>query len=197
MSTKLALRKTLLTQREQLEATEVQADSLKISEHCIQSQEFTHSQHISIYLAVRNEVDTQAIINAATELHKIIYLPVIHPQRGNQLAFYPYQPGDPLTVNRFGIAEPETAGQTAMMPWELQLIILPVVGFDHRGYRLGHGAGHYDRSLAFVNEMPNATRPALLGLAYDWQEVDQLPTDAWDVPMDGIITPAKHHRPYA
>ncbi len=71
---------------------------------------------------------------------------------------------------------------------DLDLILMPLVGFDLQGNRLGMGGGFYDRSLAFLRYRLYWKRPRLLGLAYDFQQVDILTADPWDIPMQAVVT---------
>jgi 5-formyltetrahydrofolate cyclo-ligase len=71
---------------------------------------------------------------------------------------------------------------------ELDLILMPLVGFDDRGNRLGMGGGFYDRSLEFLRHRQHWRKPHLLGIAYDFQRVNGLTADPWDVPLQGVIT---------
>jgi 5-formyltetrahydrofolate cyclo-ligase len=92
----------------------------------------------------------------------------------------------PLVKNRYGIDEPAYAPATVMRAAMLDIVLLPLVGFDLEGNRLGMGKGYYDRTFA-----ASRTRwrcPKLLGIAHGLQEVAQLPRAAWDVPLDGIVT---------
>src|SRR5205814_709954 len=90
--------------------------------------------------------------------------------------------------NRLGIAEPKVSARDLVRAEDVDLVLLPVVAFDARGNRLGRGAGFYDRSLAFRRHRRHLQRPHLLGLAHDFQRVAAVPVDAWDVPLDGVIT---------
>ncbi len=71
--------------------------------------------------------------------------------------------------------------------WTLDIILLPLVGFDRYGNRLGMGGGFYDRTLARLNHC-DMKRPLLIGLAHHCQEVEQLQTQSWDIPLDIIAT---------
>jgi 5-formyltetrahydrofolate cyclo-ligase len=115
----------------------------------------------------------------------LIYcLPVLH--RENQLRFAPWRPGDALVTNRFGIPEPDVRADSALLPQDMAMVVMPLVGFDGLGRRLGMGGGWYDRSFAFRNEsMPP---PWLVGAGFDAQRVDRLAAEAWDVVPDAICT---------
>ncbi|BBN82699.1 hypothetical protein PA25_26840 [Pseudoalteromonas sp. A25] len=77
--------------------------------------------------------------------------------------------------------------------YELDYLLMPLVAFDHLGNRLGMGGGYYDKTLArYYKE--HMKKPELIGLAHDCQKVEQLPTEAWDVPLQQIITPSKFYQ---
>jgi 5-formyltetrahydrofolate cyclo-ligase len=92
--------------------------------------------------------------------------------------------GAGLTLNRYRIAEPRGA---ATLPAQgFALVLMPLVGFDGEGNRLGNGAGYYDRFLA--SRRGRYGRPLLMGIAFECQRLDALPSAAHDVPLDGVIT---------
>jgi 5-formyltetrahydrofolate cyclo-ligase len=102
-----------------------------------------------------------------------------------QLQFAPWRPGEALVANRFGIPEPAEAQP---LPAEaMALIVLPLVGFDATGQRLGMGGGWYDRSLAFRRDR-TAPPPWLVGVGFALQQIDALPVEPWDVPLDAVCT---------
>ena len=111
-------------------------------------------------------------------------LPVLH--EGSTLRFAPWRPGDALVTNRFGIPEPDVQAASALDPQAMSLVVMPLVGFDGAGQRLGMGGGWYDRSFAFRNtSMPP---PWLVGVGFDAQRVENLTPQAWDVLPDAICT---------
>jgi 5-formyltetrahydrofolate cyclo-ligase len=95
-----------------------------------------------------------------------------------------------LDVGRFGILEPRAVLRERpdrnIDPCELDLLVIPGVAFDRRGGRIGHGRGYFDRLLIEVRE--SAT---LIGLAFDCQVFDHVPTEPHDVPMDLVVTESK------
>lgn len=110
-------------------------------------------------------------------------LPVLHEDR---LRFAPWRPGDALVSNRFGIPEPDVAPSSHLDAQAMTLVVLPLVGFDARGHRLGMGGGWYDRSFAFRRQQP--APPWLVGAAFDTQRLDALDAAAWDVALDMVCT---------
>lgn len=112
-------------------------------------------------------------------------LPVL--AEGGLLRFAPWRPGQPLAANRFGIPEPALAPAALLAPEDMAMVVLPLVGFDAAGGRLGMGGGWYDRSFAF--RRARAAPPVLVGAAFSVQQVEPaLPCEAWDVPLDAVCT---------
>lgn len=104
---------------------------------------------------------------------------MVNPEK--QLIFSKYTPETQLTLNRYNISEPKNSVE--ILPEKLDLVILPLVGFDGSGYRLGMGGGYYDRTFATISE-----RPFLLGLGFEAQHLPELPHDDWDVRLNAVLT---------
>lgn len=113
-------------------------------------------------------------------------LPVL--REDNTLGFAPWRPGDGLVTNRFGIPEPDVAPESSLDPAAMALVLMPLVGFDAHGQRLGMGGGWYDRSFAFRQHA--VAPPWLVGVGFAAQRIDALAAEAWDVPVDAICTEA-------
>ncbi len=116
------------------------------------------------------------------------YLPVLHPFRPGRLWFARYRPVDPMRPNRFGIQEPQRRGRQLCPAHGLDLVLLPLVGFDTHCNRIGMGGGFYDRSFAFLLRRRYWRRPLLIGLAHECQRVDAIERQPWDVPLDAVVT---------
>lgn len=116
----------------------------------------------------------------------VVYcLPVLHDD--GRLRFAPWRAGDAVEANRFGIPEPVVASNALLEPDALDLVVVPLVGFDVRCHRLGMGGGWYDRSFAFRHRLP--APPRLVGAAFAFQRVaDELPSEDWDVQLDAVCT---------
>lgn len=144
---------------------------------------FRKSRHIALYLANDGEIDPAQLACWCRQQGKTLYLPVLHPFRYGELAFYPWHQDSTLIPNRFGIPEPARTPHRPM--WALDLILLPLVGFDANGNRMGMGGGFYDRTLSTLPRHPGSG-PRLMGLAHECQRVDRLPIASWDIPLHGI-----------
>jgi 5-formyltetrahydrofolate cyclo-ligase len=138
-------------------------------------------------LANDGEIDPSTIVDICLKSSKKCFLPVIHPSKINRLHFARYRQNSQLIANRFGILEPSLRTTKMVPPWSLDLILMPLVGFDRRGNRLGMGGGFYDRTLAFTARGQHPA-PRLVGLAYSFQELESISPQIWDIPVDHIIT---------
>ncbi len=136
------------------------------------------------YLAMPEEFDCAPLLEVA-RLHGMqVYVPRIARSRRPAMRFAPLSP--PLHRNRFGLLEPASA-HTLHGAW-LHIVLVPLVGFDARGARLGMGAGFYDRALEFRRRRTALRGPKLIGLAFQLQQVESIPSAAWDVRLDAVLT---------
>jgi 5-formyltetrahydrofolate cyclo-ligase len=134
---------------------------------------------IALYAASDGEIDTSAIAQHCFTAGVQVFLPVVGNDK--QMVFAQWQHSDPLSKNRYGIAEPTS--HSAQQPLSsMDIIFMPLVAWDKTGSRLGMGGGYYDRALA------NQAGRTLIGLAHQMQEVATLPQQDWDVSLDIVIT---------
>jgi 5-formyltetrahydrofolate cyclo-ligase len=143
-------------------------------------------RHIAFYYPVQGELDPSPIIQQAWQAHKSCYLPILPPNQQKALQFMPYATNTTLIKNRYHIPEPEYDANTIISAQQLELVFVPLVAFDPKGNRLGMGAGFYDTTFAFTRE--NRHDVQLMGLAYEFQRVDSLQPQPWDIPLTAIIT---------
>ena len=165
-------------------------DSELICTQLTRSKPFRAAQRIAAYFAHGKEVDLSSAMLTAWQWHKQIFLPVLASFPKGHLWWLPYTMDTPLYENRFGIPEPQhTRRARATKLRSLDLILMPLVGFDMHGHRIGMGGGFYDRSLAQLAHDHTAWhRPLRIGVAFSWQEVANIPVQPWDIPLDGVIT---------
>ena len=169
------IRRLMIKKRESMRKEEVLEKSKKIEERFLSSDEFAKSDRIAIYYPIRNEVDTRGIISWLLSKGKEVYLPITREEitLGRIRSFSELRPG------KFNIMEPREAIDEEV---NLDLIVVPGVAFDESGYRLGFGKGYYDRFLRSFRETTK------LGLAYEFQVLEEVPRDEEDIPVDFIIT---------
>lgn len=185
-----ALRRSLRQQRRALTPKQQQAAASRLTQRLRKLPEIQRARHLALYLPNDGEIDPTPLLAWLKRRNAHAYLPVLKPLAENSLWFVHYHPGTPMVANRFGILEPCTrhAANTARRRpvWALDVILLPLVGFDEYGERLGMGGGFYDRTLAATQR--GGPRPRLIGVAHDCQGVERLPTAPWDVPLDAIVS---------
>ena len=182
--TRHQLRHQLRQRRRQLTPQQQRTASLKLDRVLGRDRRFIRSQHIAFYLANDGEINPTALLNRAFKMNKHCYLPVL---TGKKLWFARYCIGDKLVNNRFGIPEP--LNKHRRLPAKsLDMVLMPLVGFDRDGGRLGMGGGFYDRSFSWLHTQTQLRRPQLVGLAHHCQEVRQLTLASWDIALSAIAT---------
>lgn len=189
MSLSKELRQRIRAHRNALPKAESQRAARDLAKRIVALPIFTAARHIAGYLANNGEMDPAPILEQAFALNKRVYLPVLLGKQ-EPMGFAPYWPQTKLKPNRFGIPEPDIPLENMLSPKQLDLVVTPLVAFDHNGNRLGMGGGFYDRTFAFLNQPPYPAKPCLLGVAYELQKVTELVCQPWDVPLAAIVTEA-------
>ena len=187
-------RKQLRARRRSLTELERLERSASLCSELARQPLFRTSKRIAAYLPADGEVETKSLVELAWNMGKQVYLPVLIPYRANRLWFARYEPDTQLVKNRFGIAEPTIIHRQCIAPYTLDLVLAPLVGFDHNGHRLGMGGGFYDRSFAYLLHRKHWRKPHLIGLAYDFQQLPLLQSQPWDVPLSAVVTDSDWHR---
>ena len=182
------LRRMLRKARRELTPSEQRKAALGLYRQLAQHPLFRRAKHISLYLPTDGEIDPRLLLRAAQRRGKATYLPVLSAWPRTKMVFQRVKPGETLLPNRFRILEPRVNARRQRKVWALDLVLLPLVGFDDAGGRLGMGGGFYDRSLAYLARRQGWRKPTLLGLAHECQKVDRLAQASWDVPLAGTVT---------
>ena len=177
------LRQQIRKTRANLTALQQQQAEDSITQQALALIEERNAQHIALYISFDGEISTDKLIQILWAQGKQVYLPVLHPFNPNHLLFLRYLPDTPMLKNKFGIWEPKLNVQNVLPLDELDILFTPLVAFDKEGNRLGMGGGFYDRTLQ--NWQNSSFIP--VGLAHQCQQVEQLPTEAWDVPLHQIL----------
>ncbi len=141
-------------------------------------------RRIALYQAYSSEISLQPLLMLARQQRCRVFLPVV-PKRGRRLSFTEWQPQQSRYRNRFGIVE---LRGVALAAKKMHTIFMPLLGFDLQGYRLGQGGGFYDATLAFRRHHQHLQQPRLVGVAFACQQVAAVPTEAWDLPLDAVLT---------
>lgn len=138
---------------------------------------------VAAYRAVRGEIPLDALLEG--ERRNDFTLPRVV---GDALEFVACFEGQRFAPGSFGIAEPAEGDVVALAAHDA--VLVPVVAFDAGCHRLGQGGGFYDRALGSLRSGAEVSRPAAIGVAYSFQQVDEVPRDRWDVPLDAVVTDA-------
>lgn len=194
---KAQIRKTIRKRRKSLTEHEQQLFARKLANHvlthikAIKSDDTQTNLKIAIFLSMDGEIGTNDTIQALWQQNCEVYLPRIHPFNPKQLIFLRYEHHTKLIKSKLGMFEPELNCQQLCPVSELDIIFTPLVAFDAKGHRLGMGGGFYDRTLAPLDNQNSAAnyKPRIIGLAHNCQQVEQVPTQSWDLPLSQIITP--------
>ena len=181
-------RKKISERRSQLGKEAITQAAIQTASQLVMLPAFLKAKRVAYYMAAHGECDPIMIAHTAHLLGKALFLPVMQPGVQDSIAFYAYEWGSVLTQNHYGIKEPVIEGKTPVDPHSIDCYLVPLVGFDVHGHRLGRGAGYYDRYLSFTKTLPKNRRPVMIGLGYEFQKISEIIPDAWDVPMDYVVT---------
>lgn len=135
---------------------------------------------VALYAGMPGEVGTRVIAESVRAEGGLVYYPRILPD--GEMSFFLVEGEGTLVRDRFGIPAPDGKPERRCKDEGFDLVVVPGLAFDARGNRLGRGAGYYDRFLA------RPVSKEVVGLAFSWQIVSEVPHDPWDVPMDGVVT---------
>jgi 5-formyltetrahydrofolate cyclo-ligase len=182
---KLLLRKQLRGARRALDAGTHAAHSTRAAKAVMRLPGFAAGKRIAVYLPFDRETDTAALLVAARRRGIRVFVPVIIDRRHSLMRFYPLNGS--TRPGTFGISVPRCRVRPVAAQW-LNLIVIPLVGVDDEGHRLGMGGGFYDRALAFRHRRRLWLGPHLVGLAFDCQRTGQSFAQAWDVGLNSLAT---------
>ena len=150
------------------------------AEHFWAGVTFAPGEVVAVYWPIRDELDCKPVLTRLVDAGQPVCLPVVLGD-GLPLELRLWEEGTPLFPSGFGTLAP---AETAPVV-EPDTIVMPLLGFDKHGTRLGYGGGYYDRTLAMLSKTPR-----LIGYAFANQELDHVPRDSHDVPLDAVVTEA-------
>jgi 5-formyltetrahydrofolate cyclo-ligase len=153
----------------------------------LRSRFLTRARKVSLFLSEDGELDTQYLIKALWQRKIEVYLPVLTQYLRRPMMFAPYTPATRLVPKYFGIREPQVGKHLLIDGKHLDLVITPLVCFDATGNRIGMGGGYYDKTFQFKRLFPGLS-PKLIGWAHQCQKVDALPSQPWDIKLNGLVT---------
>lgn len=176
---KAALRRAALARRDALAPTERAAAAAAIAERPF-ALPITASTIVAGFMPLKSEINPLPLLQRLAAAGAALALPVI-AGRGRPLIMRSYRIGDPLVAGVWGIREP-AADAAEVLP---DILIVPLLAFDRRGYRLGYGAGYYDMTIAALRDRKPI---AAVGVAYGAQEVAEVPITDRDARLDLVVT---------
>ncbi len=146
--------------------------------HFFEGVALTSGQMVAAYWPIRDELDVKPVLTRLMDDGQPVCLPVVVGD-GLPLELRVWQPGAALYPSGFGTLAPDELAPIV----EPDMILMPLLGFDKQGTRLGYGGGYYDRTLTRLTK-----KPKLVGFAFALQEFDHIPRDSHDVPLDAVVT---------
>ena len=186
------LRDSLRQLRRNLLANEQKTASEALYDLVTKQQFFKSAKNLAFYLSFDGELNPNLILEKALGEDKSCYLPVISKNNQHEMSFRLYEEDTLLKENKWGIREPSEL-QPSISPLNLEVVFVPLVGFDEKCYRLGMGEGYYDKAFNFRKQNISA-KPLLVGLAYECQRVQEVPAESWDIRLDLVLTAERIYR---
>lgn len=178
---KQVVRTRILSELNSYSSEALNAWSDSIQNKVMASDLFARSQSIGLYRSLPTEVDTQILFEEALKQGKRIACPKVKSAQ-DPLYFFWVENAQQMSCSKWGMMEPdEKLGARSAFLSEMDLLIIPGLAFDRKGYRLGRGKSFYDRTLKnFFGQR--------LGLAYSFQIFDELPREAWDQKINWLVS---------
>ncbi|MFZ5469376.1 MAG: 5-formyltetrahydrofolate cyclo-ligase [Myxococcota bacterium] len=184
---KTSLREELTLRRKAMPPEVIDARGLKVQARFLATPYYARARTVALYAPIRGEVPTRDILTAAIADGKLVCYPLSHVH-GRILSFRAISSESELEPGRLGVREPSSAAE--LVPVEqIDLFVVPGLGFTRDGHRLGRGGGYYDATLRSA-----VARSRRVGLGFADQIVDELPVSPDDVQMDLVVTEAESFR---
>lgn len=180
----------MTARRDAIDLNERASAAASLAAHVMVRLAFPVGACIAGYFPFRSEFDVLPLLRVLHESDRTLALPVV-TGRKEKLSFRRYRPADALAMNELGIPEPGPEAE-AVMPTH---ILVPLLAFDDRGYRLGYGGGYYDRTLAAFRA--GGHHVATIGIGFDLQRLDRVPCVANDERLELIATERELYGPLA
>lgn len=181
---KSILRRELRARRRALSAEQQQAAALALVHQAERGRLWSLGHRWAFYIPFASEIDCRPLMAAAQARGKQVFIPRVLRVGTRRLVFVPLEHIRRWRRSRLGMLQP--VGRRFVSARRLDVVCLPLLGFDRAGGRLGQGGGYYDATFAF--RRLGSHKPRLLGLAFACQQEAQLPMEAWDVRLDAVLT---------
>ena len=180
---KKEIRKKMIQQRKALNSKDLSDKSLAIFRQLQGLETYKNATNLMTYVPFQDEIHTTLLIEDFLERNLQVFIPVTKPKEKQIIISELLDLEKDLEVGHFGVLEPKAYAFRPKDPKILDLVIVPGLAFTKSGYRIGFGGGYYDRFLPTLKH-----KPATIALAMDFQIVDSLPINDYDIPVDMIVT---------
>jgi 5-formyltetrahydrofolate cyclo-ligase len=186
---KIALRKKLRERRRNLEINDRKAMDQAIRQFLVTYIAQSGPMVVAAFWPFDGEPDLSPVFELLESDGVTLALPVIrHSSETTSMSFRRWSKATPMKNNRYGIPEPVAAPKISLS--EIELLLMPLVGWDEDCGRLGMGRGYYDRALRPFRQSPN---PVRVGVAYGLQKVSHVPAEPWDIPLHRVLSESGWH----
>lgn len=176
------LRQKLRSLRNGLSESRRAAHDIAIGHYLLELVRARRAGSIACFWPFNGEPDITPVYKQLMADGARLALPVINGENAGRMEFHVWRADTDLAKNRYGIFEPQATGIVPVS--SLDMLIVPLVGYDRFGNRLGMGSGYFDRCLETIRDLDT---PLRIGVAYSLQEVEPLAAEEWDVPLHGLV----------
>ncbi len=177
---KRKLREAMQARRMRMPHSAMLAASQSVARHFADHPILAFADSFAGYRAIRGELDVMEVFTLMARYGKTTALPCVTEEKS--LLFRQWKQGEPLVRHALGMEEPSPLAPV----FHPAIVLVPLLAFDGEGFRLGYGGGYYDRTIDLLRERANP--PLFIGVGYSLQEVEEVPTNAHDEPLDGVLT---------
>lgn len=191
---KAALRRELRARRKAITSADRLAAGKSLVRLALRHRLLVSGRRIGLYMPANHEIDVKPLLDRARALRVECFLPVVPAIGRKRMWFSHLGKRSHWTANRYGIPENHHPLAKRVRAHGLDILFMPLLGFDARGFRLGMGGGYYDASLAYLRRFRIWRRPRVIGVAYSAQEIACLPEESWDIPLDAVLTEREYRR---
>ena len=185
---KPALRRLLRARRNAVGKRERRLAGQRLRRLALRHRLLTRGRRAGFYIPSNGEIDVMPLLRCARAMGMECFLPVVPGRGQRKLWFSRLGDKQAWVTNRYGIPEYHHAPARRLRARQLDVLFMPMLGFDTAGWRVGMGGGYYDASLAHLRFRRHWKKPRLIGVAFAAQEIERAPRDPWDVPLDGLLT---------
>lgn len=172
----------MLKKRAKLSTNEINMRSQTISNSLYKTEYYKKAKTIMAFINFGSEINTRYIVENSINLGKSIVIPITVPET-RELKVSKLLDYSELEVGHYNILTPKEEFLRFVEPSTIDLVLVPGLIFSKNGYRIGYGGGYYDRFLSKLDS--DVTK---IGIGFDLQVQDQVPTDKYDIPVDFILT---------